>query len=258
MAALSFATSSKRAKRKSSPSLTTIFMVAALAGGAAYLFMPSGVSLAAIPNLDAMPSLSDLRDRVGLHDAPILRDLPDAPKGAPKEKPVLAAAPAAHTSADPAPPTIAGVASVIDADTLEIHGERVRLDGVDAPESHQQCKDADGKFWRCGQTAANALDAWIAGAPLSCKTHGREKWGRLLATCTVRGASVQNWLVSHGYALAYRQYSTAYVAAEDKAHEKKVGVWAGEFVNPSDWRKGLRMEGEKPTKAMLEGKFAAK
>jgi endonuclease YncB( thermonuclease family) len=245
--ALSFATSSKRAKRKSSPSLTTIFVVAALAGGAAYVFMPSGVSFAAIP------SLSVLRDMSGLHDAPVLRNLPDAPK----EKPVLASAPAAHKSTDPAPPTIAGVASIIDGDTLDIHGERVRLEGVDAPESHQQCKDADGKLWRCGQAAANALDAWVAGNPLSCKTHGREKWGRLLATCTVRGASVQGWLVSHGYALAYRQYSTAYVAAEDKAHEEHVGVWAGEFVKPSDWRKGVRMEGEKPTKAMIEGKVAA-
>jgi endonuclease YncB( thermonuclease family) len=42
---------------------------------------------------------------------------------------------------------IAGVASVIDADTLEIHGTRIRLHGVDAPESGQQCNRADGTSW---------------------------------------------------------------------------------------------------------------
>jgi endonuclease YncB( thermonuclease family) len=250
VAALSFVTSSSRpAKRKTSPSVGTILVVAALAGAAAYLFMPSGVRLA------AMPSLSDLRDGLsGWRDAPATGNQP----GAPQEQPALAAAPAAHKSTDPTPPTIAGVASVIDGDTLDIHGERIRLEGVDAPEAHQRCKDADGAFWRCGQTAANRLDDWLAGNPVSCTTHGREKWGRILATCTVRGESLGDWLVGHGYALAYRRFSTAYVAAEEAARSKKVGLWAGEFVPPWDWRKGLRLDGEKPTKAMIDGKVAAK
>jgi endonuclease YncB( thermonuclease family) len=249
VAALSFVTSpSRRAKRKASPSLTTIICVAALAGGAAYVFLPAGAAFdvgnigwikSHIPSLPSPPSPSP------------------PPSSPPAQAVAVAARPQGHKSSDPAPATIAGTASVIDGDTLEIHDERIRLEGVDAPESHQRCKDADGKFWRCGQAAANGLDDLIAGNPVNCKTHGREKWGRLLATCTVRGESLQAWLVGHGYAVAYRQFSTAYVATEETAREARVGLWTGEFVMPSDWRKGQRLAGEKPTRAMIEGKFAA-
>jgi endonuclease YncB( thermonuclease family) len=31
---------------------------------------------------------------------------------------------------------------VIDADTIEIHGQRIRLHGIDAPEGGQTCLDA--------------------------------------------------------------------------------------------------------------------
>ena len=108
-----------------------------------------------------------------------------------------------------------------------------------------------------GQAVADALTGWIAGNPLSCKTHGRDARSRVLATCTVRGENLQSWLVSQGYVLAHRQSSTAYAAAEDKAREEKIGIWAGEFVPPSDWRKGLRLDGETPAKTMSEAKVAA-
>ena len=40
----------------------------------------------------------------------------------------------------------------------------------------------------------------------------------------------------HGYALAYREYSTRYVAEEDEATTLKRGMCAGTFVAPGDWR----------------------
>jgi endonuclease YncB( thermonuclease family) len=146
---------------------------------------------------------------------------------------------------------ISGVASVVDADTLDVHGERIRLVGVDAPESKQQCRDAGGQFYRCGQVSALALDAWLNSNPVTCKVEDRDRYSRFLAQCSVRGTSVQEWLVTNGYAVAYRSYSKEYIPAEEKAHAAKAGIWAAQFVNPWEWRKGVRLEGEKPAGAKL-------
>ena len=156
------------------------------------------------------------------------------------------------TEANPPPKpagAIVGTASVIDADTLDIRSERIRLVGVDAPESGQKCKDASGALVRCGSTAANALDAWINRNPVTCASEGTDRYQRVLGKCSVRGQSVQDWLVRNGHAVAYREYSTEFVPAEIAAREAKAGIWAGEFVMPSDWRKGQRLEGEPATKA---------
>lgn len=135
--------------------------------------------------------------------------------------------------------TIAGRASVIDGDTIEIHGERIRLEGIDAPESAQRCQRGQ-EAWRCGQAAALALDEWLASRPVACKITGKDRYGRHLARCSVNGVDMQAWLVSHGHALAYRRYSTDYVADENRAREAKAGVWSSEFTPPWEWRKNKR------------------
>jgi hypothetical protein len=48
------------------------------------------------------------------------------------------------------PADLAGQASVIDGDTLEMHGTRIRLWGIDAPESDQLCRGEDSLPWRLG------------------------------------------------------------------------------------------------------------
>ncbi len=63
--------------------------------------------------------------------------------------------------ATPALADMAGIAKVIDGDTLEIHDQRIRLHGIDAPESRQLCY-LDGKPWQCGKDAANTLADKIA------------------------------------------------------------------------------------------------
>jgi hypothetical protein len=64
-------------------------------------------------------------------------------------------------SSSAAAETIAGRASVIDGDTLEIHGKRIRILDIDAPEARQPCIKPSGEEWRCGQQASLALADWI-------------------------------------------------------------------------------------------------
>lgn len=123
-----------------------------------------------------------------------------------------------------------GVASVIDGDTIEIHGQRFRLSGIDDPETEQLCKDAEGKAYHCGQAAANALADFIGRHTLSCANVDIDRYHRIVAECSVGGADVGLYMVGSGLAVAYRKYSTAYVPKEDSAHAS--GIWSGAFDMP--------------------------
>ncbi len=136
--------------------------------------------------------------------------------------------------------TITGTASVIDGDTLDIQGRRIRLHGIDAPESAQLCQDATSRDWRCGQQAALALSDRIARRPVACEVKDTDRYGRSVAACSVGGESINAWMVSQGWAMAYRQYSKDYVDAEATARAARVGIWSGSFQPPWDWRKDKR------------------
>lgn len=79
---------------------------------------------------------------------------------------------------------LVGQASVVDGDTLEVHGTRIRLWGVDAPESSQLCRGADSNLYRCGAKAANDLDSFIARRPVNCTPVAEDQYGRTVATCS--------------------------------------------------------------------------
>jgi endonuclease YncB( thermonuclease family) len=100
-----------------------------------------------------------------------------------------------------------GQASVVDGDTLEIHGIRILLRGVDAPESSQLCRGEDSLQYHCGAQAANDLDAFIARRPVNCSPLSLDPYGPTVATCSVGGADLGEWLVRKGLALDWPQYS---------------------------------------------------
>jgi endonuclease YncB( thermonuclease family) len=135
-----------------------------------------------------------------------------------------------------------GQASVIDGDTLEIHGTRIRLWGVDAPESSQLCRGADSNLYRCGASAANDLD--IARRPVNCTPISEDQYGRSVATCSVGGTDLGEWLVRNGLALDWPQYSKGrYAAAERDADRSGRGMWAGSYVEPWLFRACIRAGG---------------
>lgn len=135
-------------------------------------------------------------------------------------------------AADP----LIGVASVVDGDTIEIHGQRIRLHGIDAPESSQPCTRPGGEVWPCGRHAANALADEIGRATVHCGPLGQDRYRRTIAVCRKGGEDLGQWMVARGWAVAFRRYSLDYVAAEDRAYAARRGVWSGDFQMPWDWR----------------------
>ena len=129
-----------------------------------------------------------------------------------------------------------GTATVIDGDTIEIHGQRIRLHGIDAPESGQGCTRPDGTSWRCGQQASLAIADHIGTATVRCEPHGPDRYRRVIAICFKRAEDLNRWMVTSGWAVAYRKYSLDYVADEEKAHRAGLHLWSSTFEMPWDWR----------------------
>jgi endonuclease YncB( thermonuclease family) len=140
---------------------------------------------------------------------------------------------------------LTGQASIIDGDTLEIHGTRIRLWGIDAPESDQLCQNEQSKY-RCGQKVANDLDAFIARRPVSCVEVDRDRYRRAVSVCNVAGVDLADWLVRNGLALDWPQYSKSeYGAAQNEAKQARRGMWRGSFVEPWRYRACVR-SGKRP------------
>jgi endonuclease YncB( thermonuclease family) len=148
--------------------------------------------------------------------------------------------------------TITGQASVVDGDTLEIHGQRIRLSGVDAPESDQLCRSDDSLQYRCGAKAANELARFISGRPVSCTGVDIDQYKRVVAICAVGGVDVAEWIVRTGFAFDWPRYSKGkYAGAQKEAERAGRGVWAGSYVvfrgttgladGAADDRAGVRM-----------------
>lgn len=136
------------------------------------------------------------------------------------------------------PGSVSGLARAVDGDTLVLGGVRIRLAGLDAPELAQDC-EVRGEPAPCGRQALDAL-AGMARTPFVCQGSTRDQYDRLLATCSAGGRDVGAAMVRAGRAVAYG----AYQAEEAEAHRHNLGVWAGGFQRPSNWRRDHRRDDE--------------
>ena len=132
---------------------------------------------------------------------------------------------------------VTGRAHVVDGDSLEIAGVRIRLHGIDAPERDQACSNGEGHSYGCGREAARALAAAIAGRSVTCTPLEVDRYDRDVAVCTVDGADLGEIMVRAGHALPYaRQGRGRYAAASREARRARRGIWMGEFEQPAVWR----------------------
>ena len=138
---------------------------------------------------------------------------------------------------------VAGRARVIDGDTIDVQSVRIRLFGIDAPESAQSCREGSRR-WPCGERATRALSGRIGGQSVACEERDQDRYGRIVAVCHHDGQDVNAWMVHQGWAMAYRRYSTAYVDQEAAARRAKRGIWSGDFVSPWNWRRGDRLRSD--------------
>jgi len=67
---------------------------------------------------------------------------------------------------------------------------------------------------------------------VTCKGDTRDRYKRLIAVCYVGSLNINEQMVTDGWALAYRRYSTDYMRAEALAKSRREGMWHGYTFNP--------------------------
>ena len=140
---------------------------------------------------------------------------------------------------------ISGFAKVVDGDTIKINSKKIRLYGIDAPEKKQKCKKtyltisfmSFTKDYMCGEVSTQKLIKKINKQKLNCNILDVDKYKRLIGECFKRNINLNSWMVSNGYAVAYRKYSKKYVSDEINAKNNKLGIWQGKFEMPWDYRR---------------------
>ena len=128
----------------------------------------------------------------------------------------------ALTSAVTAGDRLEGPARVIDAATIEVAGETLRLYGFVAPGPGERCPYR-GTEIDCGQVAASALMDLTAATPVSCTVDDDA------ARCDTGGYDLSEGMIYTGWALPLRNAPARLRAVLREAAEKGHGLWRGEF-----------------------------
>lgn len=126
-----------------------------------------------------------------------------------------------------------GFGVAIDGDSIRLGGDQIRLEGIDAPEHAQACRDAAGRSYDCGRVSRRFLSGLLAKRELRCLVSGQDRYKRSLARCFAGDEEINATLVRMGHAIAFGRYESE----EDEAKSSKRGIWAGSFERPADYRR---------------------
>lgn len=126
---------------------------------------------------------------------------------------------------------------VVDGDSLEIDGARIRLKGIDAPEYMQYCFDEDNNKYDCGKSAREYLSSLAQEKDFYCKLKDKDKYNRYLSVCYSDGKNVNKLMLKEGWAIPYRTKNPFYYAAQAEAKLHKKGIYQGKFIAPELYRR---------------------
>jgi endonuclease YncB( thermonuclease family) len=133
---------------------------------------------------------------------------------------------------------LVGAARIIDGDTIELGGQRVRLWGIDAPESRQTCQGQNGDVYECGRDATAVLNELTRGRRVECIERDRDRYKRIVAVCRTETGEINATMVRRGWAVDYTRYSgSRYQPEQRDAKREGLGIWSGRFDMPEDWRR---------------------
>lgn len=140
---------------------------------------------------------------------------------------------------------VSGMAAASDGDSLTIGDHKIRLVGIDAPEIDQDCV-TDSQSWKCGQRAQQALASLIEGNRVDCRLSGIDPYGRNLANCSTEFLDLNEAMVELGWALAYPEGTLDHGEAQDRARQRRSGIWNSVFTVPSDYRRSQPQAARSP------------
>jgi endonuclease YncB( thermonuclease family) len=93
-------------------------------------------------------------------------------------------------------------------------------------------------LYPCGIAAREALKELLSAGSLRCEAIDHDRYRRTVVRCWVDGRDLGAEVVRLGWAVDFPRYSHGFYGAEEQeARGAKRGLWAGEFVSPSEWRR---------------------
>lgn len=132
--------------------------------------------------------------------------------------------------------SVAGFATVVSGDIIQIEGITLRLAWIDAPEPRQRCTRADGKPWDCGAAATRALSEMVWRKSIHCNEVRPDPAGATQAICTADGIDLAAAIVANGWAVVRDSGTSQYQAEQEQARTQMLGIWDSSFEMPWLWR----------------------